>query len=253
MSRTKQNTKKKKTVKTENDILSIRQQRKKIINEKTDFIITEEFNALRTSILFSLTDSNSKVIGITSPNASEGKTITCLNSAISLGKTGRKVLLIDADLRAPKQSKLLEIDGNKGLSNLLINQVELSDVITKTRYENLDVIPSGSKPPNPSEMLGSEIMKELIDYLKKYYDYILIDLPPVNVVTDAVVASKHLNGLIIIVRANYTKKEDLLESIQIIKNANAKVLGVVLNGGQKSTVGYGKTNKYANYGKYHNN
>ncbi|MBK5254205.1 MAG: CpsD/CapB family tyrosine-protein kinase [Peptostreptococcaceae bacterium] len=246
MSRTEN---KKKINKKERDVISIRQERKRIINEKTDFIITEEYNALRTNILFSLTDVGCKVIGVTSSNPAEGKTTVCLNTAVSIGKTGQKVLLIDGDLRASKQAKLLEIEGNIGLSNLLVNQVKLSEAVKKTKYENLDIIPSGSRPPNPSEMLGSEAMKELMDYLKEYYDYILIDLPPVNIVTDAMVASKYLSGLIIIVRANYTMKEDLIEVIQKINNANAKVIGVVLNANPK---GYNKTGKYGNYGNYHN-
>lgn len=231
-----------------NENQSLRNQRKKIINDNSDFFTVEEFNTLRTNIMFSSTDSKCKVIGITSPRVSEGKTLICLNLAISLGKAGENVLVIDGDLRAPKQSKLVDVDGSKGLSNLLVNKVKLSEIIISTDYENVDIMPSGSRPPNPSEMLGSETMKDLIEYLKEYYNYILIDLPPINLVTDAAVASKYLNGIVLVAKAGQTRKEDLAESIQRMNNKNCKVLGIVLNGKAPSSVGYGKKGKYSRYG-----
>jgi len=238
--------------KKNNENQSIRNQRKKIMSDDTDFFVTEEFNTLRTNIMFSSIDSGCKVIGVTSPKVAEGKTIICLNLAISLGKAGENVLIIDGDLRAPKQSKLLEIDGSKGLSNLLVNKVKLADAIRTTDYENVDIMPSGSKPPNPSEMLGSETMKDVVEYLKEYYDYILLDLPPINLVTDAAVASKYLNGLVLVVKSGYTRKEELAESIQRMNNTTSKILGIVLNNKEPSSTGYGKKGKYkdSDYSNY---
>jgi len=235
-----------------NEHQSLRIQRRRLLNDSTDFFIKEEYNTLRTNIMFSSMGSGCKVIGFVSANEVEGKSLTCSNLGISLGKNGENVLIVDGDLRAPKQAKMLEIDGSEGLSNLLVSKVKLSDTIKMTNYKNVDLMPSGTKPPNPSEMLGSDAMKNLTEYLRGYYDYILMDLPPINIVTDAAVVSKHLNGLVLVVRDGVTRKEDLLQSIQRMQNANSKIIGIVLNDKKLTNVGYGKKGKANKYSKYAN-
>lgn len=243
----KKNNKKQKT--RENRI-SLIQQRKKLLNNKTDFFITEEYNSLRTNILFSSTKSGCKIFGITSPNEGEGKSTTCVNLALSLIKHEKKVLIIDADFRYPKVGKLLNISNSPGLSNLLIKQISLSDVISTKVCSYLDFMPAGTRPPNPSEILGTSNMEELLLSLRDCYDYILIDLPPVNIVTDAVVLSHCLDGILLIARSNYTKREDLLESINKLNAVNAKITGIILTRVERNTKAFGRYGKHNKYGKY---
>ncbi len=227
---------------------------KKLIDTDTRFDVKEAYNELRTNILFSIPSSDSKVIAMTSSVTSEGKSTTCLNSAISFAETYGKSIIIDCDLRRPNVNKLLGTKGEKGLSNLLVNDCSFENAVVKTKYKNLDAITAGSIPPNPTELLESENMTVLIDELKKEYKYIFLDTPPVNIVIDASILAKISDGVVIIVRQQLAEKRMLWETVKKLRFANAKILGFVLNDVPVTSKSYvrGRFGKYG-YSTYSEN
>ena len=219
----------------------------RIINDKTTFDVRESFNELRTNTVFSMPAKGTKKVLVTSSIASEGKSTTCLNMAITFAEAGSKILLIDCDLRCPNVGKLLDDNEKKGLSNILVNDCTVAEALHETKYKNLDVILSGSIPPNPTELLASETMQALIDELSQYYDYILFDAPPVNVVTDAAIISRIASGVIVVCRQYVTDKKTLAAAIDKLEFVDAKILGLVLNDVSTSKAGYGKYGRYNRY------
>lgn len=229
------------------------QQRRYILSRNSDFYTKEAYKSLRTNIIFSNPVEGCRKLCVTSALASEGKSITVLNLAISFAETGQRVLLIDADLRRPNLSKLLAMKGSPGLSNVLANMSSDQDVINKDVFHHLDVIFSGDIPPNPSELLGHERMQKLLERLSGQYDYIFIDTPPVNVVTDACVLSRMLDGVLMVVRQGRSDSDAVAYAVSQLEFAEAKLLGFILNGanlGSSSRYGYGKYKKYKRYGRY---
>lgn len=216
----------------ESSAQNIREERQHILNKKTPFSIIEEYKTLRTNIMFSTTAEGCKVIGVISSDASEGKSITCLNLAITFAETQARVLIIDSDLRKPKVSRLLKLKASPGLSNVLVNMNTLQESIQTVvlDHQTVDVLLSGDIPPNPSELLGSKKMKELIHSLKDHYDIILVDTPPVGVVSDGVIVSSLFTGMLFVIRANQTRQDDIESAMSQLKFAGANVLGFVLNG-----------------------
>jgi capsular exopolysaccharide synthesis family protein len=228
--------------------------RKRLVNEKTSFDVKESYKELRTNITFSLTKKGCKKIMVTGSVASEGKSTTCVNTAITFGEVGSRILLIDCDLRKPNVGKLFNIPKGKGLSNVLVGEVEVEDVIHQSEYPNLDVIFAGNIPPNPTELLSSDTMKSVIDELCKKYDYIFFDTPPVSIVTDAVLLSKMVDGVVVVSRQNYTERKLLAQSIEKLNFVGAKIIGIVLNHVEVSKKSYGKYGgKYASYTAYGQN
>ncbi|KAF5052538.1 Tyrosine-protein kinase YwqD [anaerobic digester metagenome] len=218
--------------KTDHGVQNIKTERQHILGKKTPFSIVEELKTLRTNIQFSTTSEGCKVIGVTSSDAGEGKSITALNLAITFAETQSRVLLIDCDLRKPKVSRLLKVKAVPGLSNVLVNMNSVQEAIQTVQLEttSIDVLLSGDIPPNPSELLGSRKMKELIESLSNRYDYILVDTPPVGVVTDAVIVSSLFTGMIFVIRASRTQQDAVHSALSQLKFAGANVLGFVLNG-----------------------
>lgn len=226
---------------------NIREERQHILSNKTPFSIIEEYKTLRTNIMFSTTAEGCKVVGVTSSDASEGKSITCLNLAITFAETQARVLIIDSDLRKPKVSRLLKVKASPGLSNVLVNMNTLQESIQTVNldHQTVDVLLSGDIPPNPSELLGSKKMKELIISLKDHYDVILVDTPPIGVVSDGVIVSSLFTEMILVIRANQTRQESIESAMSQLKFAGANVLGFVLNGVE--TRG---NRRYSNYRAY---
>ena len=204
--------------------------RRNILNQNTSFYVQESYKSLRTNIRFFQAVEGCRRFCITSSQASEGKSITILNLAITFAETGQKVLLIDADLRRPSQARLLIEQASPGLSNILAGHCDEKDAIHPSTYPNLDVLFSGEIPPNPSELLGSPRMKALVDNLSEYYDYILVDTPPVGFVSDACLVAKTLDGMIFLVRQGKTEKEMLARCLQQVENAGVRLMGFILNG-----------------------
>lgn len=227
-------------------------QRRHILGKNSNFYIKEAYKTLRTNIRFGLSGEGCKKFAITSGLAGEGKSITILNLAISFAETGSKVLLIDADLRRPTMARLLIEKASPGLSNVLAGLCAEKEAIRKDVYPNLDILFSGEIPPNPSELLGSQRMQELLDKASKVYDYVLIDAPPVAIVSDVCVLADHIDGVLFLVRTDRTEKDAVQRGLKQLEISGAKVLGFVLNGGSKERGGYyGKKYKYKNkYGYY---
>jgi capsular exopolysaccharide synthesis family protein len=221
--------------------------RKKILNDSSRFDVRESYKELRTNITFSLSKKGCKKILITSSVAHEGKSTTSANTAICFAETGARVLLIDCDLRKPNLGNLFGEPKSSGLSNVLVNEVEVSDVIYHSKYTNLDLVFAGNIPPNPTELLSSDSMGDIIKELEKKYDYIFFDTPPVNIVTDAVLVSKFTDGVVVVSRQNYTEKKLLGQSINRLRFVNAKIIGVVLNDVELSKASYGKYGGYNTY------
>ena len=210
--------------------LSFRNQRRNILSENSSFIVKEAYKSLRTNISFSQSSEGCRKVCITSGMPGEGKSITTLNVAISFAESGQRVLLIDADLRRPTIARLLLENGSVGLSNILAGMCKVEDAIHANCYPNLDVICSGSVPPNPSELLSSPRMDKLIETMSAKYDYIFIDTPPVNVVTDACVIAARMDGTLIVARRNHSDRESVSRCVNQMKIAGGKILGFVLNG-----------------------
>ena len=229
-----------------------------IIGSKLNFEGREAYNLLRTNLMFATkrNDRNARVIGITSSAHGEGKSLTVINLAYSIAESGRKVILVECDLRLPTLRKKLNLPRSTGLSNILagINSEKAtlhSDVLIK----GLDFVQAGDIPPNPSELLGSKAFTNLIDTLADNYDVILLDLPPIGKVSDALVVSRCTDGLVIVVRNDYTNASELDYTLRQCELVDAKGLGFVYNGsGAKSKkYKYGYGNKYAyGYAAAHN-
>lgn len=234
------------------DAARIREDRRFLLTPKSDFFIREAYKTLRTNVSFSLTgEEKSKVVIVTSSLQNEGKSITAANLAISYAQTDRKVLLVDCDLRRPKMARLLQINNPVGLSNLLMDPFLKSSAIVSSGLPNLDVLLSGDIPPNPSELLSSPRMQKLLKELRKEYDFIILDTPPVNMVIDAVVLSPQSDGVLFVIRAGRSERGAVIHAVEQLEYAKAKILGFVLNGMEleKTNYGYGKY-RYKRYGRY---
>lgn len=205
-------------------------QRRNILNKNSNFFVKEAYKTLRTNIRFFLSQEGCKKFCITSSAMGEGKSITILNLAISFAENGQKVLLIDADMRRPAMGRLLVEKGTPGLSNVLADLATEEEAVHKEVYPNLDILFAGDIPPNPSELLGSDRMKQLLSKLSAHYDYILVDSPPVNAVADARVVASLLDGVLYLVRQDRTDKDAVARGINQLKLTDAKLLGFVLNG-----------------------
>lgn len=227
-------------------------QRRHILGKNSSFYVQEAYKTLRTNIRFFLSGDGCKKFCITSGLASEGKSITILNLAISFAEAGSKVLLVDADLRRPSLARLLIENASPGLSNVLAGLCKPEEAIRKSPYQNLDILFSGEIPPNPSELLGNTRMTKMLEKLSLQYDYILMDTPPVGVVSDVCVLGQQLDGVLFLVRQNYTEKESVARGIKQLEISGAKLMGFVLNGADKNRNSrYSRKYKYkSRYGYY---
>ena len=192
-------------------------------------IASESYRTLRTNIEYSSFDERLKTIVVTSSEPGEGKTTTAGNLAISLGQNEKKVLLVDCDLRRGKIHKHFKVSNGEGLSEIIIEKTSLENGI-KAVSENLDIITTGELPPNPSEMLGSKRMEDLINEFKKLYDYVILDTPPILVVADGQILSTKVDGTILVARAEKTKKDSIINAKKLLDKVKANIIGTVFNG-----------------------
>lgn len=224
----------------------------RILSEKSRFFVKEAYKALRTNLIFSLTETGGKVILVTSSGASEGKSTSCLNVAITFADMGAKVCIVDCDLRKPSIARMCKEKGTPGISNVLVNLNTLSDVIRKSKFPNLDIIYSGEIPPNPAELLASAKMEEILKELAEKYDYVFIDTPPVNVATDASLLAIKVNGVLMVVRQGHTTNDELAEAVQQLEFVKARIIGMLFNDMQISANKRGKyTRKDYYYRSYY--
>lgn len=205
-------------------------QRRMLLGANSSFYIQEAYNTLRTNIRFAIPGDGCKRLCLTSGLASEGKSTTIMNLAISFADTGSKVLLIDGDMRRPSLARLMIEKSSPGLSNILAGLCDAKDAIRKNVRPNLDMIFSGEIPPNPLELLGHPRMKALIDEMSKWYDYILVDTPPVSIVSDACEVANVTDGVLFLVRQNATEKDAVLHGVRQLELSNSRLLGFVMNG-----------------------
>jgi len=192
-------------------------------------MLSEAYRSIRTSILLSSSEKPPKMIAVTSPNPGEGKTTTVTNTAIALSQTGAQVLIIDADMRKPRIHKIFNHENGMGLSNFLSGHGDLESIIKKSEVPNLFYIPVGPIPPNPSELLGSNLFKKMLEVLEARFDHILVDSPPVLGFADAVVLSSAVNGVILTVLGGKTPREALQRAKEALQQTNTRILGVVIN------------------------
>lgn len=198
------------------------------------FAVAESYKTIRTNLQFLLNrTADCKIITVSSAQAGEGKTTNSVNLAISFSQLGKKVLLIDADLRRPSIAKKLKIENNDGLSGILAGFSTCDHAIV-TINPTFSVLPSGAIPPNPSELLASPDFEKLISTVKVSYDYIIIDTAPVGIVSDALSVAHLSDGLLLVVKAKSTTYHDFEKVVDSLKLAGITLLGVVLNGSEVS-------------------
>lgn len=217
-----------------------------LISDNTPFAITEAYNTARTNIMFSVAPSKYKIVAVTSCNPSEGKSTTCRNLAIAFANAGHNVLLVECDLRKPTMAKAFNLKQENGLSTILGGFCSVKEAVNVDVIGNLDVICAGDIPPNPSELLGSPAMKMFLEASAGQYDFVFLDTPPVNVVTDSQLMNDIVAGMIFVVKESNTTHPDIQEAVGKVELANGKILGFV-----KTFCFAGKSGRYGKkYGSY---
>jgi capsular exopolysaccharide synthesis family protein len=203
-----------------------------------DFLVTltdsksvaaEAYRTLRTNIQFSSFDEEMKIITVTSSRPSEGKSTVACNMAVTFAENGNKVLLIDADLRRPTVHKKFKLPNSLGIVNLILEPDRMSEIVHDDVIEGLDIVTSGAIPPNPSELLGSKRNRALLSKLRLEYDTIILDTPPLLMVTDAQVLTTISDGTIIVAQHGVTKKDEILQAKGLLEKVKGNILGVVLS------------------------
>lgn len=189
----------------------------------------EQYRTIRTNIQFSSIDEEIRTIMVTSSGPAEGKSTTTANLAVVFAQQGKKVLLVDSDMRKPTVHYTFSMNNAYGLTNVLTRQTELKEAIKQSKEEKLDVLTSGPIPPNPAELLSSRAMDQFFQEAKEVYDIIIFDTPPVLAVTDAQVLANKCDGTVLVVSSGKTEIESAQKTKELLTNAQAKILGVVLN------------------------
>ncbi|MBE6643605.1 MAG: CpsD/CapB family tyrosine-protein kinase [Ruminococcaceae bacterium] len=215
-----------------------------IINRDSDFAVVEAYKSIRTNIMYSIPrNEGGKTVVITSSSAGEGKTTTCINLAITFAQTNSRVLLIDCDLRKPKIHRYLKLEKKDGLSNVLCGFADLDKALKIGVREHLDVLTAGDTPPNPAELLQTKEFEKLMTVFKKVYDYIIIDTPPINFVTDATNAIKYSDGVILLIKKGVTTYDEVEDALEKLEKVNSNIIGTVLidnnDGTNNKKYGYG--------------
>lgn len=203
--------------------------RKIIAYENPQSPTSEAFKTLRTNINWSSIDLAVKTILVTSPEKGAGKSLTVVNLAASYAQLGKKVVIVDCDLRKPTQHEYFMKSNRDGISYLLAGHYQLEQCLQDTQIENLKLIPSGTIPPNPAELLESYRMADLLEELKASFDIVLVDSPPTLAVTDSHILASKCDGVVIVIRSGKTKKEMAQKTLSYITYANGNILGIVLN------------------------
>ncbi|OLS38941.1 capsular biosynthesis protein [Alkalihalophilus pseudofirmus] len=215
------------------------QQRKVVSHSNPKSPIAEQYRTLRTNIQFANMDGQEiRSILVTSAGPGEGKSTTIANLSIVLAQQGKRVLLLDADLRKPTVHYTFQVDNTFGLTNVLTKQHTLSDAVKETKVEELHVLTCGPIPPNPSELLSSKAMADLLEEAFQYYDYVLLDTPPTLAVTDAQILANLTDGSILVVSSGKTNRDGAKKAAEQLKQAQAKLIGAVLNDKKKDNTSY---------------
>ncbi len=224
-----------------------------VINADTPFVVTEAYKTLRTNILFTTAalapeTPHKNALVISSPLPSEGKSTTASNLGVVFAQTNSRVLIIDADMRKAVQHRNFKVDNERGLSSCLVDLDVLTDAIHHSVKPGLDLLSAGPTPPNPSELLSSPTMQKLLDIVCRVYDFVIIDTPPLTLVSDALTFAGNTAGLLMVVRPDVCRQIDLRRSFDSIDLAGTHVLGVVMSDVRQNGTGY--YSGYRRYGKY---
>ncbi len=196
-----------------------------VINGDSKFAIVEGYKSARTSLVFSLVAENNPCVAVTSWSKGEGKSTATVNLAISFAKMGKRVLLMDTDLRRPNVHNLLKLHNTSGLSEVIGQFVDFEQAVFHDVVPCLDVLTAGAIPPNPSELIASPAFGSFMNMVKNQYDYIILDTPPIGVVTDTLLLKEHIAGYVMIVREKVTTHGDIEKAVQSITLADSKILG----------------------------
>jgi len=224
----------------------MRAARQLIVREEPQAVISEQYRTLRTNIKFSKSDKLQSFL-ITSAIQAEGKSTTAANLACLLAEEGQNVLFIDADLRKPTVHYTFHLKNTVGLSLVLSNQLATAEAIQQTDIPYLSIMTSGPIPPNPSELLGSERLGQVMKEMEEQYDWLIFDTSPLLAVTDTQLLANRLDGSILVVDLIKTDKKMAKKAINLLKNADAKVLGVVMNNVTSSSMNYYSSKYYRSY------
>lgn len=221
------------------------------LNSGSPFAIKEAYNSIRTKLIFTGKGEKCPVFAVTSSLASDGKSTNAVGLAVSIAMAEQRVLLIDADMRKPSIHRYFGLEGKDGLSEILAG-LTTEIKLRSTDTEGLSVLTAGQIPPNPAELLGSKQMDMLLEYVRQYFDYVIIDTPPVNIVTDASVLSDKITGYIFVVRSGKNHVQDLKDAFEQIEEMHGDIVGIVLNDpDNKAEAHYSyRYNKYYRYDKY---
>jgi capsular exopolysaccharide synthesis family protein len=212
--------------------------------------ISEAYRSMRTNIHFANLDRPNKVILVSSSATKEGKSTTAANLAITIAQMGSKTLLLDSDLRRPSIHNFFKLDRSYGLTNYLIGTMTFDEIVKKSDINNLDIVTCGDIPPNPSEMLASRAMRTFLEEAKNRYDMVILDSPPIIAVTDAAILSTRVDGVIMVVASGFVNRREVQRAITLLRNVNARILGVLLNGLDIKKI-YGSYYYYFHYYQYY--
>jgi len=219
-----------------------------LLSDNSPFSVKEAYKTLRTNVIFSLPGNECKCIGVTSATRGEGKSTVAVNLAISLAQLNKKVVLIDCDLRLPTVLTKLNIKMQDGLSNYLSGMVDSIPVV-RLKKRDIDVIPSGMIPPDSTALINSDEMTKMLKMLRKSYEYIVFDFPPINIVSDAALLSSEMDGYLIVVRDGLSRIQQLNETFRQMRLVGAKIIGFVYNGKDREKKYY----KYKKGKQYYSN
>lgn len=233
-----------------------------LLTQKLPFNVQEAYRTLRTNVMFALPGSGCKCIGVTSPTPGDGKSTTASNLAISLAQIGKRVLLMDCDMRLPTIASKFRVKAVPGLSDFLVGQARVEDVVRTVENCELHILPSGNIPPDSTGLLEAKQLETLFSALRSVYDYVIVDLPPVVTVPDAVILSKYLDGYLLVARQRQTVHRAVKEMMRQMQIAEANIIGFVLTGSEADSgkyykyrygkkYGYGYRYKYYRYGGYY--
>ncbi len=217
-----------------------------LTGNQISFTSLEAYKSARTNMIFAMPGDGCKTVLFTSAFPKDGKTTTCVNLSIVFAQTGKKILVIDCDLRKPRIHKLFRVNNDIGITDVLVGMKQLDEVIKTDVTTNVDFISCGTVPKTPAELLASPKMEQVLEALKEKYDYVFLDAPPLMLVTDALVLAPKASGIFVVARQNYTEKDGLREAVGKLKFIGCSPKGIILNGvkRRKSSYHYRYYNRY---------
>lgn len=229
--------------------------KKEVVSQRTNTSLTgnqisftglEAYKSARTNMIFAMPGDGCKTILVTSSFPKEGKTTTCVNLSIVFAQTGKRILVIDCDLRKPRVHKLFRVNNDVGITDVLVGMKTIDDVVKKDKNTGVDFISCGTVPKTPAELLSSPKMEQVLEELKDKYDYIFLDAPPLMLVSDALVLAPKVSATFVVARQNYTEKDGLKEALSKLKFVGCNPTGIILNGVKRRKASY----HYRYYNRY---